>query len=271
MKDQRDLLLDPTPLPPPWGRVEVAEGETTEWKLPYLTVWLRRSAGRLILAKAHRSPYLPEAPEPTPPPDRAWHTFVLEEREQSLLFSPMLPDLPVVIKPTSPLHLGPHLHTRLYAMLPLQVQVSAIGDRRRPLVILDQVRWGRTWFGDFFDGEPCLWRYAELTALPPATPGAHKALFPIEVHNLAGEELVIDKLCHRMDQLALFCTDQAIWADTTVVHYHGDPGHVSVSHQGKAPGEVPHALKVVRPRLEPNKGLVTRTFASIKHFNIFMR
>lgn len=197
-------------------------------------------------------------------PDLKWSRWALRNEGMSVQLSPVFPNLPVVVKPEYQFKLIQGGSAEIYVRIPVWIQVKALSENDLRITELPSLQLSRTWFGSFFDGELCYWfkttarRVLEENIFKP-----HLCVCPIEIVNNSDEELEIDKLCLRTEQLSIFMDAKSLWSDHMTIEYKGGNNFSDIIVSGKPPKEAKDATLIGTPRNPVRKGFAQRTFRLI--------
>lgn len=180
-----------------WGDQSIGEKDTYLWHCGPLQLYYKVIYDELWLAHHDSDSEQPEqALQPVDEATLKWQRWSLKKAAVSIKILPTFPDLPVIIKPETSFWMTPGVKTRVYPRIPLWIKVLLDGEALLETPIL---QISKTWFGDFLDGEICYWikSYVRKEILPEQ----HRpflAVSPIQIINRSDEELLVDKICHRV-------------------------------------------------------------------------
>ncbi len=262
-------------LPVPWGRHDLSSGETLKFTIGGCRLWARQKLGDLWLAWNYEDssqkegddagPLFVREQPPEPPDDTSWRRWALRAAVRELRLMPALPDRPIVVCPDHAFHVGVEARTRVYVRVPLWIRVEDEIQGERPLIEIPTVRLSNIWFGGLMDGELCY--YISSAARRQMTPDlvhADLAVCPVQINNISGEDLDVQKICLRVINLSLFCEGGHFWADESLVNFKGKDFGSVFDATGRAPDEKKNARLVMPPRISGRKGFVTRMFSSFR-------
>ncbi len=206
-----------------------------------------------------------------PPEDANWWRWSLKQTvkkaETEIQIVPVFPNLPVVVKPEYPFRITKDVSTRIYVRVPLWVQIK-LGETM--IVEIPTVVLSKTWFGTFREGELSYWiSSAARKQIEPDISRPYLAICPIQIVNRSDEELLVDKICHRVEQLSLYLFEGQLWANETRVKFRGKNDVSEIEFKRKAPPDVPKAKFLTASRKDGHKGLTAKTFDSIKEITKF--
>jgi hypothetical protein len=202
-----------------------------------------------------------ERPGDEPPEDTEWLRWVMKETHQRMRLTPAFPDLPVVVKPEATLVLAPRVEVCVYVRCPLWVKLELLGAKDRTIKEIPTARLSNTWFGDYFDGMLCYWiSSGAQRELAPDPARAHLAICPIHITNRSDENLSVEKICLRVEQLSLYAAQDQLWADEMRVAYRGSKNVSQLEAAGKPPKGLEHAECLAKPRNPTNKRFFAKTF-----------
>lgn len=246
-----------------WGDQPVNEKDTLLWHCGPLQLYSRLAYDELWLAHHQTDPEQPElALQPVDETDLKWQRWSLKKAATAIKILPAFPDLPVIIKPETSFWMTPGVKTRVYPRIPLWIKVQWEGESLLETPIL---QISKTWFGDFLTGEICYW--IKSFVRKEILPEQHRpflAVSPIQIVNRSDEELLVDKICHRVDQLSLFEHENQLWSNETRIRYRGQNDVSEIDVMRKAPPEAARARLLSDPRIPVSSSITAKTFASLK-------
>ncbi|MCB0265060.1 MAG: hypothetical protein R3C41_10055 [Calditrichia bacterium] len=242
-----------------WGKQELPQIETKLWRFGPLHVWLKTRYDELWIAHHHSETEIAEQPD-----DLKWERWTLKKLPPELHFKPMLPNLPVVVKTEHPFRVVQNVQTKIYVRVPLWVGIVLDGNQ---VIELPTMQLSKTWFGGFVDGEICysLTTSARKEALFE-NERAFLAVSPIQILNKSEDELLVDKLCHRVDRLNLYQQNERFWTNETKIYFQGNNNISDIDYSRKVPQESSGAKLVTPARLGSHRSVTAKTFDSIKDF-----
>lgn len=205
-----------------WGDFDVAERQWARWRVGPLTLWACAGDGEWRLAwRSSTDPLentvaidIPADAEP-PLDELELARFALEPVGGGLRLAPQLADLPVVVRPETPLWVPSGQRTVLYVGTAIWVGVHSTGSGTPLLVVLPVIRPSDTWFGsNTRDGEIC---YASRTRARTRVELLghipHRAITPVEIVNKAADTLQIEQLRIPVTALRLYDAEGQLWTD----------------------------------------------------------
>jgi len=90
------------------------------------------------------------------------------------------------------------------------------------------------------------------------------SICPIQIINRSEDELLVEKICLRVEQLTLFTLKNQLWANETKTSYRGQAEDSEIEFSPKPPPDAPSARLVSTPRATTTKSFTAKTFASLK-------
>lgn len=185
-----------------------------------------------------------------------WQRWITEADCSSIRWRPMLPDLPLVVRPSSQLVLSPRAEVDIYLSLPLFVQLGGATWDEGVCLDASTVPLSKTWFGSPVRGEVAYAltsrarRNLDLMASIPC----NRCICPTRFINETKETVRVSRLLIRCPQLHLYRgPDQRYWTSDTTVVVKSSQGDVEVKHRTKAPRQEPQATLIHVPRQKPGR------------------
>lgn len=248
-----------------WGdRPLPARGEAQRLRVGPLTVWMRGAGDEVWLAFVRR----PGAGEPItePPADAIWSRWALPHGPCHLRIAPAFPDRPLVVKSEHPFTLMRRASARVYGRVPAWVRVEVVtdpGGQRALLTEIPTVALSETWWGDFKDGELAYWLVTPgLRELTPDLFEEHTVLSVVQLDNLSGDDLRVEKLSLRVEHLSIFQKDGWLWSEEVRVEYLGEDEGTEI-HMDDVPPREAAGAREISPARHRSRSLKARTFARL--------
>lgn len=249
-----------------WEPFEIAEDALVVKNIGDLNLWCRLFENQILIAYNHQAEDAGIDCLADIPPETVWSRWAMPIESATLQLVPMFPDRAMVVKPEESFRLIPQVRTRINARVPIWIGIDFFqGDKTSRLAEIPTVVLSKTWFGSFTDGEGCYWISSGLRAkIDPDPQRYYQAICPIEVVNNSNAELLIDKICLRVANLALFFGENQLWSDETNIVFEGKDEVSQVTTTGAPPPEAPGTVRVSEPRTPMKKGFTANTFDTLK-------
>ncbi len=298
-----------TPVPAPssrqplawWGAVDVARDAIVRVTAGPTQVWVeRRRHDWRVFSDATPDPDEATGDEDAPPPaaERPRTVdpddlpeadprvrFCFADAPERLLVSVAQADRPFVVRPATPVSVGPGERVTLFVSTPTWIVLSVervvrarTGARatndpsptRQKLVEFPLERPSDTWFGpSTVIGELC---YATRTAgylrIDDVPREPHLALTPVTIENKAGDPLQFERVRVPLPQLAVYAdTTGALWTNAVRLTRESSGDLAAVQVESGVPlGARGASERLTTPRNEAAKGSVVRAFSRLLHF-----
>lgn len=165
--------------------------------------------------------------------ERKWKRWVVGEMSE-LYISPRLPELPLVVKPTSELHIQSGAQVTLYVEIPLTLVCRSSEKGNDTLVEIDTEKLKKTWFGEPTNGELCYFLKTGInTELSEMSRYEHHAIAPVTIVNDANEQLNVKRLSLDMNVFNLYRGSDGYWTDHQQVKFKGSVSESQIRNLGK--------------------------------------
>ncbi len=204
-----------------WGEFDTPADQWCNWQIGPLSLWARPSDGewrvawfsepdRLLDRLAIATPA-----EGEPGEDFDTTRYAVSGTAPGLRLTPRLADLPVVVRPETPLAIPPGQNTVLYVGTSVWVRLESLGQGEPRLTDIPVFRPSDTWFGSNTRiGELCYAsRTKARTRIDLLGRVPHRAVTPVELTNNGADTLHILQLRIPVPALGLFEADQRLWTD----------------------------------------------------------
>ncbi|MFO8030450.1 MAG: hypothetical protein R6U28_11370 [Cyclonatronaceae bacterium] len=250
-----------------WPVISLKDGDVRGHRIGPLTIHLKKLLNEIWVTSSRDDRFsndpqeLPEKPQ--------WTRMALPGEFSDYRITPVLPDKPVVIDTEHAYRFVNRTRTRIYSRVPTFARITA--SDRDDLIIAEipTVELSETWFGIFTEGELA---YALSTTarrvLTDDLMEPHLVVCPIDIWNKSDEELKFEKICLRVERLSVYAAGKALWADPTLITYHGRDTETGMEMQGAPPAEAEGSKLMNAPRVPIRKSLGLKTFRLLKDFQI---
>ena len=250
-----------------WPIFTLKDRDVCRHRIGPLTIFLKRFLNEIWVASIRDDATrgdpaeLPEKPE--------WMRMALPGEFDQYRLQPVMPDRPVIIDTEHSFSFVSQTRTRVYSRVPAWVRITPVSREDLIIAELPTVVLSETWFGGFTEGE--LSYAVSSTARRILTDDLlepHLVVCPMEIRNNSDDELKFEKVCLRVDRLAIFARGDALWSDETVINYHGADSGTDTEMKGTCPPEAGDAKLVSKPRTPVRKSIGLKTFRLLRDFHI---
>lgn len=249
-----------------WGVIEIPDELEGFLQIHTLRIWYKKKEDELWLAYDHAGSDTTGS-QPDPPDNSEWQRWTMPQRFNQIKIQPAFPNLPVLIKPATPFRLATNTKTRIFVRIPVWIKILVGKDT---LIELPTRILSKSWFGNFLDGEICYWAVTEARKhIPLESVLPYYVICPIEILNESGGDLLVDKICHRVNRLSIYIDDEQLWANEIHVAYHGRDAASDIEFNRSAPQEAKNAKRVAGPRDAVRRSFAIKTFDSLKDLTSF--
>lgn len=252
-----------------WGEHPFPPAEPVNWKVGTLRLWSRSTEQEVWLAYQHDND---SEEEPSTidamPEDLVWSRWALKKPYQSLRLVPVHADRPMLVRPEQPFRVLQKTDARIYMRIPIWLKIEVGSRSRLKLLEVPTIILSDTWFGSTTAGELCYWiSTGARRQIEPDLARPFLAICPVQIKNESDDELFFEKICLRVEYLALFTCNGQLWSDETRIRYHGKNEASRIENTGKVPPEAKEATMITPPRKDNKKGLAAKTFATLRELS----
>ena len=199
-----------------------------------------------------------------PGPDLEWQRWVFKQNIVKVILRPACPDRPVVVKPENRFRLAEKSDARIYIRVPIFIQIVLKEKPENVIYEVPSVTLSKTWFGDFFQGDLCYWISSRAQRFVPAEKSEpHLVICPIHLINETAQNLDVENICLRMNNLTIYDVDGQLWTDETRTVFKGSGEMSQIEVGGKPPLEAKRATIRSQPREKTHKSFTAKTFATL--------
>lgn len=250
----------------PWGAWSPENARDVQHlSLGDLHLWYLFRDGEIWIDHRYRDELDQNALEnPAQPPEPSeWARWAVGEKPGEAHFSPVFPDMPVVVASEYPLMVIPGATINIFTRIPIWLRVSW-GESRHVITELPSLQLSKTWFGTSREGELAWWSSTKARrSLSDVELKNYVANCPIRITNNSTEDLNFEKFCFRVERLKIFSAKSELWADETLISYRGEDQHSDIAMTGKLPNGMEKGTLMSPPRQEVQSSLATRTFKKL--------
>jgi hypothetical protein len=203
-------------------------------------------------------------------PDLPWTRYIVG-KENTLLFVPVVPDRPLILKPSTPVKLLPGKKATFYFEIPLWVKLLSKGERSQSFLFeVPLTSFSHIWFGDPAEGELCYSLDVDLiTETDVLERCPYHAVATVHIRNSSALQLDLQKILLHTDYLYLFRQEEKIWTDEITYQFRGTEQSSQISFSKRPPAFMKHAPQVSGPRVPAVQSLIKRSFGILKDFTGF--
>lgn len=248
-----------------WRPTRIGVNEVVRRTIGPLALWLRRITGEWHLA-TQRIPEDDAGPAKAiaEPPEGEWLRWAAGDETSMFRLYPLMPDLPVVIRPESAFAVPPTRQAMLFVSIPIWVRITAGAETRFVLREEATVALPRTWFGEYDAGELCyMLRTRARRTLAAADVRPHRAICPVRVANGWTAPLEFDRLCIHAAHLAVYTAQDQLWTNEVRVTFRGPDAPSQVDYAEGAPTAETITGILGEPRTPATRSLLQRSFAGL--------
>lgn len=189
---------------------------------------------------------------------RKWKRWVVGDMTQ-LYITPRLPELPLVVKPSSELHIQSGAKVTLYVEIPLTLVCRGSEKSSDTLVEIHTEKLKKTWFGEPTSGELCYFLKTGInTEHSEMSRYEHHAIAPVTIVNDANEQLNVKRLSLDMNVFNLYRGGDGYWTDHQQVKFKGSVSESQIRNLGKP--LVDSELQLVAAGRKKFKDIVRKSF-----------
>lgn len=176
--------------------------------------------------------------------DLKWVSFAAGEGEQLRLQS-LLPSLPVVVRPATPVILRPGEKLSFFMSVPMSIRVVSDRDPKLELLQEPTVNMSSTWVGDRNAGKLAVAsRTQAFTELAALDKQKHRIICPVRMRNLSKTPLPFDRFVLPSDCLDIYQGQERFWTNEVGISYKGEREGSRVAPSPAAPAHEKDLTKV---------------------------
>lgn len=232
------------------------DGGCWVWQMGRRSLWLRRLGLDLAWATRVEDEELPHALvgslAQVPPEIEEWPRWIVDSAQHQIRVVPVLPGLPVVIRPYQPISVAPRLSVRIFVGLPCVMRLELLGSAgtvSQSLAEEPSVPLSQTWFGEPTYGELGLsLRSRARRNLHDIDHLPHRILCPVQIHNRHSGPFAIERAFVRLAHCGVYHGADRLFSSAIHLTYRGPEHEVEMEVENHPPTEAPAATLLQAPR-----------------------
>lgn len=252
--------------------VPFTDNQCRLWQIGLLRFWVRRASDEWFIATEESSDFR-RSPiggvEREPPDGLQWNRYVAGKTAK-IVVRPVLPDRPVVIKPSSSVKILSGKGSRYFIHLPVWVSIME-GSLKNQIPLAEH--WGEslssTWFGSPDDGELCYSFTTDLYKSPAERADLPlMAVCPLTIRNGSPGTLDFHRICVRAPHLHLYSGSHYLCTNELELVYRGTD-QSQIDFRESVPDLEPDLKHVTPPRHPVNRNLIKKSFEYLKSLSFY--
>ncbi|MBF0196247.1 MAG: DUF432 domain-containing protein [Planctomycetes bacterium] len=202
--------------------------------------------------------------------DNLWERWIGTNNVKQVSLRPIMPDLPLVVKSSSPVVIIPNSEIQIYISIPLFVKLELSNNSIEGINEYATIPLSQTWFGDAMVGSHAYSLKTEIyETLNEITSENNQVICPILVKNITKKPFRFERLCLHVEHLSIYEMEQKLYADSLKVSYRGEEGFSKIEY---SPGidDFSKKLKLIEKSRNPiQKSIFKRSFSEFQNFHGF--
>lgn len=256
-----------------WEQVTTyAEGQCRLWQIGIVRFWIRRESEEWLIAFEETQDSLRQpiaGRELEAPEGLQWNRYVAGKASR-IVVHPVLPDRPIVIRPSSPVKILPDKGSQYYIHVPVWVAILDGGPKSQTLLAEHQGSFlSGTWFGDPVDGELCYSFTSELYKTPDEREDLPlMAVCPLKIRNGSSSTLDFQRICVRVPHLDLYTGERYLCTNEVELVYRG-PDQSQITFRENPPGPERDLKRISPPRIPLNRSVIKKSFDYFRSLSLY--
>jgi hypothetical protein len=256
-----------------WNQFHLENEQIGHWKMGPLSLWVKRFTHEWRIwyyyetkeRQEHHYHYeLPCNSSSLPPDNAEVRRFGVHHTNSALIFTPVLPDKPIVARPEIPFYILPQEEVHVFVGIPLWIRIET--KDRTTLAEIPVYRLSKTWFGDpAAEGELCYFTaISSRLNLKEITEKYHRAISTILIQNQSRQNLLLERVKLPTLHLALFKNQRQLFYTQSLViecEKGGDMAQLRLNHT--PPEDVGKTETIFPARAPLKENIITKT---LNHF-----
>lgn len=244
-------------------------GETYQWKIGPLDLTVSRSENEWLVSHSEGHDRLRWNVEEASSLEGeiVWKRWCALKEEKTLVVEPVLPDRSIVIRPESVISIPIKREAVFFVGIPIFIRLyaSVKKENKNMMAELPTEILTNSWFGDPWEGELCYGLHTRArTTINGENFYPSRVICPIKVKNQSEAQLLFERLCLRTRFLNIYQGKNHLWSNLIKVNYKGGNRFSEIDYGSSAPNYDEAIQRIGQARQSPVKGLLVRTFDSIR-------
>jgi len=264
-------MIDHDPIQDLWQRRELGVGETLQYDIGPLRMWIRfaehdwyiadqfRNDGRTIYAFERLTS------EQNRMPEVEWRRWTSSRASLHVRLSPLLPDRPLVVKPEAEIRIPAGNRALFFVSIPIWVRVSVGYPEEIALAEIPTSILSNSWFGTVTQGELCYSLRTRATReIDMSETMLHRVTCPVHIYNNSATELDFIRLAVHGEFLRLYEGTNRLYTNHVKVTFRGEE-HLSQIELSKAAPDIEPGCRLIQhSRVPADQSFMQRTFQVLR-------
>lgn len=255
-----------------WEPINLSTERNLRLQLGPLDVYMKQCGDELnigwMYTPSNENKLTLDIESPTSPPEIEWRRWIGGVAFDEIIFKPVTPDRPIVVRPEMPVSLLPRQKAKFFVGVPAFISICA-GKEAKQLCEIPTSILSNTWFGEStVSGELC---YGLKTTAKREEKNLlyhpFRIICPVQIKNVSSEILDIESLCLPVRHLNVYMGANRLWGNEETVEFRGKKkwGRV-VSKPGPPPFDQASKL-LSRAREQSHKEIAFNVFRKLIPFH----
>ncbi len=250
-----------------WGRQSSGQAVPSQFRCGRLLAEIHVRDGAIGLSSKTMDPYereeLSDLGEVEP---RQWTQWAVCTGGDAIDLRPSLPDRSVLAEVAESFTVPSGESRRVYLRIPVTVVFQVNDQFDDILAELPSEELEKVWFGEDGKGEPCYHLPAALFHEGPLSIDEGSIQAPVTIWNNSDDLLEVNRLCLRMNPLAIYQMNDVLWTNETMVRFQGGMDSSKVAVRYGPPAEAPSATLITPARKKGSFTVAGRSFRSLRQW-----
>ncbi|MBF0430441.1 MAG: DUF432 domain-containing protein [Fibrobacteria bacterium] len=249
-----------------WKKHNIKDGFCYTIEAGFLKLWLYKTKNELHTFSEHKSSEPREfiwSEIDDRISDLEWVRCIISQSSDSIAFTPTLPDRALVVRPEFAMKIPAGVSKDFHIGIPIWLKIMSADDKL--ILEIPSEILSNTWFGPMETGELCYaLKSSILSQDEPLKPFLHKAICPVQISNESGEDLVLQRICLQVKNLAVYQGQNRLWTNKIHISYQGNEKNSKIKIEGPPLNKTEEMQLLTEPKEVADQNFVRRTFSSFK-------
>lgn len=254
-----------------WGKQHIEQHQLYFYRTGTLEVLLKKQDNEWCFAKKRHPSNVSESShglyKEKLGTDLEW-TSIIGEKNMNIDCKPALPELPVVLMPTSPFKVLSKTEVLIFIQVPYYIQFySNVNKMQQLMYEASNIAYSATWFGDPDKGMLGYSLPVDISnSLVKPTHANSTIICPIRLVNVSKSILDIQRLLLHVNFLNVYQSNHQLWSNEVRIEFKGENEVSDVSYGKGKPSFLKNSTQLAEAReVKPN--FFTKSFYFIKSLN----
>ena len=199
-----------------------------------------------------------------------WKRWVVGNNSSQIVFLPVMPDRPVVVRPDVPVKIPKDKEALFFVSIPAWIKISVGRPNQIPLCEEPSIIRSNIWFGDLMSGELCYsLRTQARRHISDIEPKPHRVACPVRIRNTTESQFDVERFCVHVEYLKIYKGTTRLWTNEVLISYQGEDNPSRIEYMQQPPGYEAIETTISKARSPLKKTLLKKSLGTFKQLTGF--